>query len=1782
MSQLGLAFPARFSTRRQIHRTLSVMVAFALFTLGLATAPMALADPTSPLTVTNIASPTPVASGAEITYTITIVNTGGSKVTNLVLADQLNGVGTLQSPPATPQYAVASSQGTCSQSGQLVTCNGGNLAGGASWTVTIRGLVTAPNGTTINNTATITGTRSAQNFTTNASAQTLVQGGTGGGTLPDLTINKTGPTSVVAGAAFDYVLTVNNPSTLATSNVAVTDTLPAGVTLTSITTTSLFTCSPSSGTGVTVVCTGGSVNAGQNAAITLHVTAPAVAGGSLTNTAAVDPDNTIAESNELNNTSATVNTSVTTANAAPPLSIVKTDDPAIIAGAGPDPVSPGGTLVYKVRVTNVGTARADDVVVVDGTQGLEAASIVATQAVVNGTVGSGNGCSVSAPEVRCKIRTLNPGGTLTVTITGKVIAPSGTTLINTATVTGNVKNTGVTATATEKTTVKPAVDFTITKSAAPDPVCARSWPHAAADDLCTGGLTYTFVVGNSGIQASPVVTVRDVLPAGTIYDEFANVNGADFVCSVTAGVLTCTNPSIGAESTESFSVTLVAPDMVGPLTNAVIVDPANAVFESDETNNSASVTSQVSTGIDLTVFKYDEPGPTADPAGSIPAYPNPATGFDPIATAGTQTYTIYVDNLGPQNATDVRVVDTLPAGTKFLAATSDSGFTCTHDGAATGGVVTCVGGGLLGTETEFYTNHGTLTPAGNQFATIVIKAFATPFVQPVMHNEVRVDPLGAIAEINEANNIATQDTVVQTGGAGLSAFNQLTIAKAQTDPVPPTAVATNGILRYTLTVGNDGTDPVSNIVVKDFLPSGARFISAADTDPGPGTTDAFFCTHDGAATGGVITCIGGDLSGTVNTIPDTGGVGDIPLTRQILVTVYAPGTPGTYTNVAKVDPDNLVPEGNEFDNEAQASTKVTTAGNGGANSFYQLTIDKTATASVATSSVITYVLTVTNEGTDPAFGVTVRDTLPAGTSFISADDQTPGATQFTCSVNGHVITCSGATLSGTVTTLPGAPATRTIVITAFAPNRPMIVTNTAYVDPDNTIPEGDETDNAASASTVVTVGAGFIDLSITTCDGGPCPTVGNPLPMNTPITYAVNVTNNGTDPAFQVTVRDILPAGATFLSAVDQAGGAGSFACSASDGVVTCIGGTLDGSLDLIGGVPTERVILISVMPPQQHGLVITNQAFVDPANAIAESNETNNYAVDTSLVISPFDVSLTKEGPTTAHQNNNEDYTITVTNNGAAVNDVLVEDALPTGLIVLGVTATPANFTCQVFENPVNVVRCVGDMGATGSDTATVTITVTVFVTADGGTLDNEACVDPDNAIVESDEANNCATKSSVVDVFRPNIVVHKSASDGSATIGQAFAYDITVANIGDAPAAAGWTVEDTLPSAVDFVAASGNNGGTCTESSGTVTCTPLALAPGAQETYTIQVRANTTATSAFTNTAALNGTVDADPAVAPCDLSTCGPETSVANNSDSVTVSSGGPSINLVVGDISDLPDPAEQGDQVVYTVVVTNGGTQDALAADGREVVVRITVPTVGVTLGAPVGSQGFVCVASTGDSIVTCTGDLNGGESTVLSIPLLTTGTTPPSLEVTVTADPTNAIAETDETDNTASETTTVTSSHCTSCIDLVMGQIGADPTPGVDGGQVTYKFAVTNIGDLSTATDPDPLVVAINLDTTFNRSSFSSASATNGFSCVVNPFFGSGLGQSTANPEVLCTASASGLNPGQGTLITIVANVNTASTPSSVDFGVAVDPDNVVAEDSDANNTGSLQIDVVAP
>ena len=140
----------------------------------------------------------------------------------------------------------------------------------------------------------------------------------------------------------------------------------------------------------------------------------------------------------------------------------------------------------------------------------------------------------------------------------------------------------------------------------------------------------------------------------------------------------------------------------------------------------------------------------------------------------------------------------------------------------------------------------------------------------------------------------------------------------------------------------------------------------------------------------------------------------------------------------------------------------------------------------------------------------MKDTLPADFVYIEATDTAPGAQAFVCTTApGNVINCTGATLSGTVNTASGQPTARTIRITAFSSETPGTYTNTAIVDPDNVIPEGDETNNMAQASTTVVVGAGFIDLQIEKT-GTISVTPGGQ------IAYALNVSNAGTNPAFNV------------------------------------------------------------------------------------------------------------------------------------------------------------------------------------------------------------------------------------------------------------------------------------------------------------------------------------------------------------------------------------------------------------------------------------------------------------------------------------------------------------------------------------------------------------------------------------------------------------------------------------------------------------------------------------------
>ena len=97
--------------QRSVYRRWSLLVAAACVVAVASGADSGFADPASPITVTKTASASPVASGAQLTYTIVVKNTGGAKVDNVVLTDQVNGVGVIQNPPALPQLTITSTQG---------------------------------------------------------------------------------------------------------------------------------------------------------------------------------------------------------------------------------------------------------------------------------------------------------------------------------------------------------------------------------------------------------------------------------------------------------------------------------------------------------------------------------------------------------------------------------------------------------------------------------------------------------------------------------------------------------------------------------------------------------------------------------------------------------------------------------------------------------------------------------------------------------------------------------------------------------------------------------------------------------------------------------------------------------------------------------------------------------------------------------------------------------------------------------------------------------------------------------------------------------------------------------------------------------------------------------------------------------------------------------------------------------------------------------------------------------------------------------------------------------------------------------------------------------------------------------------------------------------------------------------------------------------------------------------------------------------------------------------
>jgi uncharacterized repeat protein (TIGR01451 family) len=527
-----------------------------------------------------------------------------------------------------------------------------------------------------------------------------------------------------------------------------------------------------------------------------------------------------------------------------------------------------------------------------------------------------------------------------------------------------------------------------------------------------------------------------------------------------------------------------------------------------------------------------------------------------------------------------------------------------------------------------------------------------------------------------------------------------------------------------------------------------------------------------------------------------------------------------------------------------------------------LTVVKSNPGSLTVGAQSSYLITATNNG--GATGTaTIADRLPVGVAYDSASGPGWAACQVTGTVSaGQLVTCTSGAISG------GGASALTIVVIPTAAAAGSSVVNRATVDlsgganpadPSTCTATGTPTGCAVTPGLVVASGIS-LTLSKTNPVGG--------LAVGSDAAYSLTVTNSGTGPAATATVRDVLPANLTYVSASSNA------ACTPAGQVVTCI---VTGPIAGSGGTVTFTITVVPTVPAD--GTVLANAATVDPtggsspvdpttctANGVPSAGCTVTAAITVGNGIL---LSLTKTNPQSLTVGVAANYDFVVTNTGSALaGSATVVDHLPVGLTFV---TTSSNAACSAVGQ---VLSCTiaGPIAASGG-TAAFTIGVLPTPAADATSVINRAAVDATGGTTPVDPAtctatgapnSGCAVTPALLVTEGVNLTLSK-VNPVSLSVGIASDYTLTVANVGTS-AAAEATVADALPQGIAYVSAAG---ATCVPAGQLITCTvsgPIAV--NSQVSFTIRVMPLTAAAGAsVVNRAAVDPTGGSDPA----DPSTC-----------------------------------------------------------------------------------------------------------------------------------------------------------------------------------------------------------------------------------------------------------------------------------------------------------------------
>lgn len=295
-------------------------------------------------------------------------------------------------------------------------------------------------------------------------------------------------------------------------------------------------------------------------------------------------------------------------------------------------------------------------------------------------------------------------------------------------------------------------DLAVSQVDAPDPVVAGTQ------------LTWTVTVENVGGMDAVNAVATDTLPAGvTLVDTTGCAEDP-------AGVPTCSLGDIAVGESASYEVTVdVDPAVTGTLTHSVSVSSDSP--EADPANNTSDEDTTVVAEADLALAKSDN--------------------ADPVTGGSQLIYTIEVENIGPSDAVDVSVSDSLPAGVTLVETIG-----CDED---PNGVPDCTLGDVA---------------AGNITSFDIVVDVDLLFSGMLTNT---ADVSSATTDPNGANDSASEDTEVTAAESDLV----LTLSNDG-----PSSTGIGEVFDITMDLVNDGPQDNVNVTVTGML-DGLEFQSSA-------------------------------------------------------------------------------------------------------------------------------------------------------------------------------------------------------------------------------------------------------------------------------------------------------------------------------------------------------------------------------------------------------------------------------------------------------------------------------------------------------------------------------------------------------------------------------------------------------------------------------------------------------------------------------------------------------------------------------------------------------------------------------------------------------------------------------------------------------------------------------------------------------------------------------------------------------------------------------------------